>query len=75
MKARGSPLRRRGRRSVLRVFAIPAILFAASLAGLVLGLTGDGLRDALAWLLLSLPLLAVGVAWRRRGLPSRYRKN
>ncbi|WP_338445398.1 hypothetical protein V5F89_09420 [Pelagerythrobacter marensis] len=68
------PLQRRTPRGPARVFAIPAAIFAASGAGLVLGLTGDGLRDAAAWLFLSLPLLALGAAWRRRGLPSRYRK-
>jgi len=67
-------LRYRARHSAIRVFAIPAAIFVASAAGLALGLTGDGPRDLLAWLLLSLPLLAIGAAWRRRGLPSRYRK-
>ena len=64
----------RARRTLARVFALPLALFAASLAGLVLGLTGQGLPDIAAWLLLSLPLLAVLVAWRRRGRPSSNRK-
>lgn len=65
---------RRARRTVGQVFALPLVLFVASVAGLVLGLTGRGLPDVAAWLLLSLPLLAVFVAWRRRGRPSSNRK-
>lgn len=40
--------RRSQRASIARVFAIPAVLLLASIAGLVLGLTGDGLPDALS---------------------------
>ncbi|RXZ65018.1 hypothetical protein ETX26_09405 [Pelagerythrobacter rhizovicinus] len=57
------------------IFALPLVLFAASMAGLVLGLTGDGAPDVAAWVLLSLPLLAVLVAWRRRGRRSSQRKS
>ncbi|WP_279349417.1 hypothetical protein [Erythrobacter litoralis] len=39
-----------------RVFAMPLVLLAATLVGLVLGLTGDGLRDVAAWILVGLPL-------------------
>ncbi|MBX3563974.1 MAG: hypothetical protein KF730_05280 [Sphingomonas sp.] len=46
-------------------FALPAILAAATLFGLVVALTGDGLRDALACFALSLPVAAV--AWAMRG--------
>ena len=46
----------RPKRPIVRVFAAPLALFAATVAGLVLGLTGDGWRDVAAWLLLgSLP--------------------
>ena len=45
-------------------FAIPAILAALSLFGLVVALTGDGAPDALAWIALSLPVVAV--AWAIR---------
>jgi hypothetical protein len=73
MKPRPAPPRRT-RRGFAHVFALPLALFAASLAGLVLGLTGEGAPDVLAWTLLSLPVLAVAVAWRRRGRPSPQRK-
>lgn len=53
--------------SVPRILAIPALLGLASLAGLVLGLTGDGWRDVLAVLLLLPPVLAFIHHWRRRG--------
>lgn len=58
---------RRARQGLAGVFALPLVLFAASLAGLVLGLTGEGAPDVLAWAFLSLPVFAVCVAWRRRG--------
>lgn len=69
-----APFRHRTRQGLAHVFALPLALFAASLAGLVLGLTGEGAPDVLAWALLSLPLVAVTVAWRRRGRPSPQRK-
>lgn len=69
MKPFTVPQRRRARQSLAAVFALPLVLFATSVLGLVLGLTGDGLPDVAAWVLLSLPILAVIVAWRRRGQP------
>jgi len=45
-------------------FAIPLILAAASLFGLVVALTGDGVPDLLAWIALFLPIAAV--AWAMR---------
>ena len=57
---------RRQRASVGRVFAIPSLLLLVSVAGLVLGLTGDGLRDALSWALLLIPILAAAVAFAKR---------
>jgi hypothetical protein len=54
------------RRSVGQVFAWPLFLALAGLTGLVLGLTGDGWRDAMAVLLLGLPLIAIAVGWHRR---------
>ena len=54
------------RRSAAEVLAIPLMLFAASLAGLVIGLAGDGWPDLAASILLFLPLLAAGLAWRAR---------
>lgn len=58
--------RPRRARSVPRIFALPALLAVATTAGLVLGLTGDGAPDILSWSLLSLPPLAVALAWARR---------
>lgn len=69
-----APSRRRTRQGFTHVFALPLALFAASLAGLILGLTGEGMPDVLAWAFLSLPLIAVAAAWRRRGRPSPQRK-
>ncbi len=48
-----------------RILAIPALLMVASLAGLILGLTGDGWRDAAATLLLALPVIAFLRSWLR----------
>ncbi len=48
------------------IFAIPLLLAIASIAGLVVALTGDGLRDAAAWAALAIPVLAVGWAMRAR---------
>lgn len=40
-------------------FALPALLAAFSLTGLILGLSGDGWRDAVSWAALSAPVLAI----------------
>ncbi|MBB6426072.1 hypothetical protein [Sphingopyxis sp. JAI128] len=48
------------------IFAVPLLLALVSIAGLVVALTGDGLRDAAAWGALSIPVLAVGWAMRAR---------
>lgn len=48
-----------------RVFGAPVLLALLSLIGLILGLTGDGWRDALASLLL-FPLAVFAAHWRRR---------
>lgn len=47
-------------------WALPLLIALASLAGLVLGLVGDGLFDALGWAGLLSALGAVGWAWRAR---------
>ncbi len=49
-----------------RIFAIPVLLAIASLAGLVLGLTGDGWRDWAASMLLMLPVAAFLLHWHQR---------
>jgi len=36
-----------------RVFAVPAVIAAVSLAGLIVGLVGEGLEDAICWLALA----------------------
>jgi len=61
------PSTRTASRSLARIFALPLLLLAASLAGHVIGLAGEGWPDVAASALLSLPLLAAAVAWRRRG--------
>lgn len=61
------PVARRPRASLARVMAIPVLLLLASIAGLVLGLTGDGLPDALSWALLSIPIILAVIAFSRRG--------
>ena len=48
-------------------FAIPALIAAASLIGLVAALTGDGWRDALAWIGLLVPVFAISWAIAARG--------
>lgn len=55
--------RRRGLRTI---FAIPLLLGLASIAGLVVALTGDGWRDAAAWAALAIPVFAVGWAMKAR---------
>ncbi len=49
-----------------RVFAMPLLLALASLAGLVIGLTGDGWRDVLAVILLLIPVAVFVRHWRKR---------
>ncbi len=58
---------RRERAGIGRVLAIPALLLLASLAGLVLGLTGEGVPDTLSWALLSSPIFVAAYAFSRRG--------
>lgn len=41
------------RRGPWRIFAWPLAILAATIAGLVLGLLGEGWRDALAWALIA----------------------
>lgn len=65
-----APPARPARRGLGTVFAIPLVLLVASLAGLVIGLTGDAWHDLAAAALLSLPLVAVAAAWRRGGRSS-----
>ncbi|QYO64370.1 hypothetical protein [Leptolyngbya sp. 7M] len=53
-------------RSTAAIFAWPIAIFLLGLVGLVVALTGDGWRDAAAWLALAAPVLAVIWALRAR---------
>lgn len=57
---------KRSRQSPLQVFAVPIVLAALSVIGLVSALLGDEWRDALSWGALSVPILAIGWAYRAR---------
>jgi hypothetical protein len=50
-------------RSTAAVFAWPLAIFTAGIAGLVIALTGDGWRDAAAWVALAAPI--AGVIWAK----------
>ncbi|GAO80135.1 MULTISPECIES: hypothetical protein [unclassified Sphingopyxis] len=52
--------------SLRAIFAIPLALALVSIVGLVVALTGDGVRDAASWAALAIPVLAVGWAMRAR---------
>ncbi|WP_136161238.1 hypothetical protein [Sphingomonas flavalba] len=57
------------RQSKRAIFAVPTVIAAVSLFGLVAALTGDGLRDMASWVGLAVP--AAAVAWaRHRAGPS-----
>lgn len=59
-----APAKARGLR---QVFAMPALLAAASLVGLVSALVGDGPWDALSWACLGLVVVLAarhGLRWR-----------
>lgn len=56
-----------GPQSVSRILTTPLLLAVASLVGLVLGLTGEGWRDALSAILVFLPLAVFARHWLRRG--------
>ena len=54
------------RGSLRAIFALPVALALVSIVGLVVALTGDGLRDVAAWAALAIPVLVVGWAMRNR---------
>lgn len=59
-----------GRLNRRRAFRQPLVILLASLAGLVWALLAEGPPDAVASLLVAVPLLAILWAWvRRRRLP------
>jgi len=47
-------------------WALPLLIAAASIVGLVAALTGDGWRDALSWAGLAVPVAATAWAMRVR---------
>ena len=47
-------------RTFWHIWTIPLVLGTLSLFGLLAGLIGDGLLDALAWVSLAIPLLIIG---------------
>ncbi|NEX93335.1 hypothetical protein [Caulobacter sp. 17J65-9] len=55
-----------GRSSLLRVFAVPALIAALSAVGLVAALLGDGVYDVASWVGLGAPVAAVTWAILRR---------
>jgi hypothetical protein len=52
--------------SLAQIFAIPLLLAALSIIGLISALTGDGLRDILSWIGLAAPVLVTLWALRAR---------
>lgn len=57
-------------RSAGAIFAWPLLIGVLSLVGLVIGLTGDGARDVIAWLLLGSTILAIAIAILRARKPA-----
>lgn len=53
------------RRSHRHPLTWPLIIGALMLAGLVIGLAGDGWHDAAAWAALSIPLFAIAYSFRK----------
>lgn len=53
-------------RSLAAIFALPLVLAAVTIVGLVSALLGDGLFDAVSWVALAVPLLPVAWAFRPR---------
>jgi hypothetical protein len=54
------------RLSVRAIFGWPLAILLSGLAGLVIALTGDGWRDAAAWVALAVPVAAVAWAMKTR---------
>lgn len=52
--------------SLRAIFAVPLLLAIVSIVGLVIALTGNGLRDAASWAALAIPVFTVGWAMRAR---------
>lgn len=52
--------------SLVRIFAVPAVLGLLAAVGLVSALVGDGLFDAVSWICLGAPLAIAAIAVARR---------
>lgn len=57
---------KRGKQTLLAIFAAPLAIGVLSCAALVLALTGDGWRDAISWAGLAVPVLIVAWAMKFR---------
>lgn len=49
-----------------RIFAVPLLLALLSIAGLIVALTGDGMRDMASSAALAVPVLAVAWAMKAK---------
>lgn len=49
-----------------RIFAVPLVLNVLAAVGLAAGLFGDGVFDAMSWLMLALPLIVAVWCFRLR---------
>jgi hypothetical protein len=58
--------RRPSQQSLGALFAVPLAIAVLSTFALIAALTGDGWRDALSWLGLSVPILTFAWAMRAR---------
>ncbi|HXH16519.1 MAG TPA: hypothetical protein VNJ10_10360 [Sphingomonas sp.] len=54
-----------------QIFALPMLLGVSTVAGLGVGLMGDGIWDVAAGLLLTMPLAVTGGYWVRKPMPGR----
>lgn len=61
----------RRQRSAREIFAAPAVLAAASLAGLIFALLVDGPPDAIAWIGIGAPVAVIAWALAKRRSRSR----
>lgn len=52
--------------SLTAIFALPLVLAAVTIVGLVSALLGDGVFDIVSWVALAVPLLPVAWAFRSR---------
>ena len=60
------PYTRKPPQPLHKIFAHPALLAALGLTGLILGLTGDGWRDVMSWVLAGLPISYFLRHWPKR---------